>query len=184
MNPEIIATRIRHFQAAKDLETMGEHSWQFACDLAETEPEELTEISQVSRTSWILPMLSFARRMLMQKSIIYTANVEQQMHLAGAFDEIDVFNGNLRCKCEMAVFDALLKLDEIALVYQYLCEFFAPKNLGFIKYRPELTTLTWLPAQYAQEHLKNSSPHVQLVLKTYCPWWELIASHGYPSKTE
>lgn len=182
MNTEILNTRIRHFQAARDLQAMGECAWQLACDLAETGPEKLTEISQVSRSSWILPMLSFAKRMLMQKSIEYVADLEQQTHLAGALsDEIGQITPDFRYKCEISMFNALFRFDEVAVVHEYLKEFFGPKNLIFVKWKPTLESIAWLPAGPAQEHLEQALPHIRTALQLHCPWWTAIAAHGQTS---
>ena len=181
MNNEIIDARIRAFQSSKNLEDMATHAWALAVDLGEGPPSEVVEAVFTTRSSWIGPMLAFARRDLPNRNVTALAQFAETLFTVGALtDEIGLMPAALLGVAERAVFAALHEFDQLVTVRAYLESFFrhdakTPQILG-LEYETE--HLSWLSATYAQEQLRALPEHLRGPFEVHARHWFLIAAHG------
>jgi len=181
MNPDIVDARIRAFQSAKNLDDMATHAWALAIDLGESSPTTVIEVVYTARSSWILPMLAFARRDIPNRNLTALARFSETLFAAGALtDEIGLLPAELLEVAERETFAALHEFDELVTVRNYMDNFFrhddkTPQILG-LEY--EVAHLSWLSAAYAQEQLKALPEHLRGPFEIHARHWHLIAAHG------
>ena len=181
MNHEIIDSRIRAFQNSKNLEDMSTHAWALAVDLGESSPADVVGVVYTARSSWILPMLAFARRDLPNRNLAALARFSETLFTAGALtDEIGIMPVELLAVAERETFAALHKFDELVTVRAYFESFFrndarTPQILG-LEY--DMAHLSWLSAAYAQEQLRALPEHLRGPFEVHARHWHLIAANG------
>lgn len=165
---------VRRFQFAKNFSEMVTVSWSAAVAMAELSDEQREKMHQETRGTWLWTMLSMAERELRNKKYKVITDLEEIVHLTEPFYVTEKDLGRARNMAQMALYSALLKLDEIVAVS--LLFNIQPPVLRFLNKR----TLGWLNWEYGSEILNSfdkTSPQMTQIMNN-CPWWTIISSEA------